>query len=290
MDKLDFIDTHVHFWDLKHPDLAYTWLDPDFLHPQIGTQLDKIKGVNYVADDLIAETRSANMIKAIHVQAALGIEDPVKESQWLQELYNRTGVPQAIVAYSNLKMLDVEDQIARHVEYPNVKGIRDFSDGDYLIDPYFHRGYSLLEKFGLLASLDVEWENMRKMRDLALKFPNTTAVLDHCGFPKKRTDQYFNSWRAALIELAEAGNVICKISGLGMCDWNWTTESIKPWVLHCIETFGPERCIFATNWPVDKLFSTYDVLIDAYTEIVADFSQNEKVAMFSGNAERLYRI
>ena len=290
MDKLDFVDTHVHFWDRQHPDLAYTWLDPDFLHPQIGTQLDKIKGTNFVAQDLIAETRAANMTKAVHVQAALGIEDPVKESQWLQEAADRTGVPQAIVAYSNLKSPEVERELARHVEYPNVRGIRDFSDGDYLIDPDFHRGYGLLEKFGLVASLDVEWGGMRKMRDLALKFPNTTAVLDHCGFPKERTDEYFGNWREGITALAEADNVVCKISGLGMCDWDWTTDSIRPWVLHCIEAFGPERCVFATNWPVDRLFSTYDVLIDAYTEIVAGFSRDEKVAMFSGNAEALYRI
>ena len=290
MDKLDFVDTHVHFWDLQHPDLTYTWLEPDFLHPQIGPQLDEIKGKNYVAEDLIAESRTANMTKAVHVQAALGIEDPVKESQWLQEAAGRTGVPHAIVAYSNLKMPDVEDELARHVEYPNVRGIRDFSDGDYLVEPDFHRGYALLEKFGLVASLDVEWEGMRKLRELALKFPNITVVLDHCGSPKQRTDEYFKNWRESLTALAEADNVVCKISGLGMCDWNWTTDSVRRWVLHCIEAFGPSRCVFATNWPVDKLFSTYDVLIDAYTEIVADFNQDEKVAMFSGNAERLYRI
>ena len=60
--------------------------------------------------------------------------------------------------------------------------------------------------------------------------------------------------------------------------------------MHCIDAFGPERCIFATNWPVDKAFSTYDNLIDAYTRIIVDFTDDEKVAMFSGNAERLYRI
>ncbi len=75
-----------------------------------------------------------------------------------------------------------------------------------------------------------------------------------------------------------------------MVDHSWTVGSIRPWVLHCIDAFGPERCIFGTNWPVDRLFSTYDLLIDAYTEIIAGFSENEKVAMFSKNAERLYRI
>ncbi len=290
MSKLAFVDTHVHFWDLQHPDLAYSWLQPDFVHPQLREQLDRLKGKNYLAEDFIAETRDANVTKAIHVQAALGIEDPVQESAWLSAAGERTGFPHGIVAYSNLKQPDVAEELARHCEFSRVKGIRDFSDGDYLVDPDFQRGYALLERFNLIASLDVEWEDMEKLRDLTRKYPNVVAVLDHCGFPKQRTDEYFRHWKQGMAALAESENVVCKISGLGMCDWRWTVESIRPWVRYCIEAFGPGRCMFGTNWPVDKLFSTYDALIAAYTEIVADFSQDEQMAMFSGNAERLYGI
>ena len=100
---------------------------------------------------------------------------------------------------------------------------------------------------------------MTKMRDLAGKFPSIRVVLDHCGFPLERMDEYFESWRKRITTLAEAEHVVCKISGLGMCDWSWTVDSIRPWIPHCIDAFGPERCIFATNGPVDKLFSKYDV-------------------------------
>jgi predicted TIM-barrel fold metal-dependent hydrolase len=290
MGRLEFVDTHVHYWDLGHPDLYYSWLQPGSVHPQLGERLDGIKGVNFVAEDFIAETRDSNVIKTVHVQAALGIQDPVKESEWLQAAAGRTGFPHAIVAYANLKDPGVETMLTRHLEYSNVKGIRDFSEGDYLVDPDFHRGYALMERYGLVASLDVKWEDMGSLRDLAGKFPNIRVVLDHCGFPLERTEEYFQSWRKGITALAEADNVVCKISGLGMCDWDWTVESIRPWILHCIDAFGPERCVFATNWPVDRLFSTYDVLIDAYEEIIAAFSPDEQTAMFSGNAERLYRI
>ena len=290
MGKLEFVDTHVHFWDLDHPDLYYSWLQPDFVHPQLGARQNALKESNYLVDDYVRETRNANVVKAIHVQAALGTEDPVKESEWLQQAADRTGFPHASVAYSNLKAPDVEDELARHCEYANVRGIRDFSEGDYLVDPAFQRGYGLLERFNLICSLDVSLEDMHKARDLALKFPNVTLVIDHAGFPRERTDEYFRRWQRGMRTLAQAENVVCKISGLGMADFDWTVDSIRPWVLDCIEGFGPERCVFATNWPVDKLFSTYDAVIDAYTEIIADFSEDEKVAMFSGNAEKLYRI
>ncbi len=290
MDKLELIDTHIHYWDLDNPALFYSWLQPGGDDEVLGETLDGLKGTKYLVDDYIAETRQANVVKAIHVQAALGIEDPVNETEWLQQAADRTGFPHAIVAHSNLKDPRVEAELERHCAFSNTRGIRDFSDGDYLVDPDFHRGYGLLGKFNLVASLEVAWPNMKKARDLSQKFSSVPLVIDHCGNPTERGEEYFQSWRQGMRTLAEAENVVCKISGLGMADKSWTTESIRPWVLTCIETFGTARCVFGTNWPVDKLFSTYDVLIDAYTEIIADFSEAEQKAMFSENAARLYRI
>ena len=290
MGTLAFVDTHVHFWDLQHPYLRYYWLKPGGVHPHMGPHLEKVKGSNYLADDYIAETRSANVTKAVHVQAAPGIEDPVRETEWLQAEGERTGVPHAIVAFSELKDPRVEEELERHCQHSRTRGIRDVYAADQLADFAFQRGYALLQKFDLVASMNVEWQHMESLRDLAGKFPNVNAVIDHCGYPKSRTDDYFQAWRNGMSTAAEAENVVCKISGLGMVDWDWTVDSIRPWVMHCIDAFGPERCVFATNWPVDKAFSTYDVLIDAYTQIIADFTDDEKVAMFSGNAERLYRI
>jgi predicted TIM-barrel fold metal-dependent hydrolase len=97
-------------------------------------------------------------------------------------------------------------------------------------------------------------------------------------------------WKRELTNLAEAPNMVIKISGLGMCDNRWTVDSFRPWVLTCIETFGIERSFFGTNWPVDRLYSSYPDVVDAYAEIIGAFSRDEQVAMFSGNAERIFRI
>ncbi|MBM3945309.1 MAG: hypothetical protein FJ317_07480, partial [SAR202 cluster bacterium] len=276
MAKLDFVDTHIHLWDLSHPDLFYSWLQPNVPHPHLGKRIEELRGKNYLIEDFIRETRRSNVPAAIHVQAAIGIKDPVKETQWLQEAASRTGYPQGIVAYANLKDPHAAVVLERHCEYANMRGIRDFSEGDYLVDPAFHRGYALLEKFNLLSSVDVGWEDMHKARDLARKFPDTVMVLDHCGLPRERTKEYFGAWKKGIAELARAENVVCKISGLGIYDPNWTVESIRPWVLACIEAFGPSRCIFATNWPVDRLYSSYDTLVDAYAKIIAGFTPDEQ--------------
>ena len=290
MDKPEFVDAHVHFYDMRHPDLFYAHWQPDVVHPSLGTLPRKLAERNWLAEDFIEVSRASNVTKAVHVQAAIGSADPVKETEWLQEAADRTGFPQAIVAYADLRNPDVEATLERHCEYENMSGIRDFSYGDYLADPDFHRGYALMEKYGLIASIAAQWQDMEKLVALASKFPNIPIVIDHAGVPAERTPEYFENWKSGMRTAATAQNIICKISGLGMADHDWTADSIRPYVLHCIETFGVERSLFATNWPVDSLFSDYDTIVSAYDEITSDFSEGERRALFSGNTENLYGI
>ena len=290
MAKLEFVDSHVHFYDMQHPELFYGHWQPDVDPPLIGKQMRKLGERNFLAEDFIETTRASNVTKAVHVQAAIGSKDPVKETEWLEDAAERTGFPHAIVAYADLSDLNVESVLERHCEFPRMRGIRDFSYGDFLVSDDFHRGYALLEKYNLHASIAAQCQEMEKLVALASKFPNTVIVIDHAGNPAERTPEYFELWRQGMATAATAENIIIKVSGLGMGDHSWTVDSIRPWVLACIDAFGVERSIFATNWPVDSLFSDYDTLIDAYTEVVADFSEDEKRDMFARNTETLYRI
>ncbi len=290
MNKLAFVDAHVHFYDMQHPELVYGHWQPGVPHPVLGEQIQRLAERNYLAEDYIAETRNANVTKAIHVQAAIGSPDPVTETEWLQTAADRTGFPHAIVAYADLRDPGVEAVLKRHCQSPNMRGIRDFSHGDYLVAPDFQRGFALLDKYNLVSSIAVTWQDMGKLRELAGKFPNVMIVVDHTGLPEERTDEYFALWKGGLEVAATCDNIRWKISGLGMSDQTWTVDSIRRWVLASIETFGVERCIFGTNWPVDWLWSTYNNQIDAYTEIISGFSHDEQIALFSGNAEKLYRI
>ena len=114
--------------------------------------------------------------------------------------------------------------------------------------------------------------------------------VDHCAIPELRTDEFFRSWKRGVQDLARAPNLVMKISGLGMTDHRWTVASFRPYVLTAIETFGVDRVVFGTNWPVDRLYSSYPDVINAYFEIIAPFAREERVKMFSGNAERIFRI
>jgi predicted TIM-barrel fold metal-dependent hydrolase len=288
--ELPFVDTHVHFYDLRRKELVYSWLQPDFVHPILG-DIDGIKTLVYGSDAFLAESRFANVTKVVHVQAALGAPDPVDETEWLEQLAQRTGCPSGIVAHTDLASANANETLERHVAAsPRVCGIRDFGTGDYLVDLDWQRGYALLERYDLVCDLDCTWEHMGEARDLAGKFQSVPLVLEHAGYPRSRSAEYFDNWRHGLRTLAAAENTWCKISGLGMCDRLWTVDSLRPWALACIEAFGVARCFFGTNWPVDRLYSSYDPVVDAYAEIIAEFSLAEREALFFRNATSVYGL
>ena len=294
MTELQFVDTHVHFWDRPHEKLVWAWIADDAIHPLLG-EIKPLKALKrYAADEFLNDIEGSNVSKAVHVQAAIGSENPVDETSWLQEMADKTGWPQAIVGDARLQQEGVESVIAEHAEHSNFRGMRDFAEGDYLVDENFHRGYAILEKYDLVYDLDVVWEDMHKAADLARKFPNIRLVIDHAGFPQERTAEYFWNWRDGMKHFIGVENAFIKISGLGMGDQmaerNWTLETIKPWVESCIEIFGVDNSFFGTNWPVDGMYSSYGEVIDAYKKLISECSETEQIKLFSGNAEKVYRI
>lgn len=289
MADIPFVDTHFHLHDLKHPQLQYGWLEPDAVHGFL-SDTDPLKSQHYFIKDYLAEIRFANVSKAVHVQAAVNTPDPVIETEWLQAFADATGYPQAIIAECHLARPDAAEVLDRHLIFANVRGIRNFGEGRYLIDADWRRGFAELGSRQLVACIDTRIELADDNLDLAQAFPGTQICIDHCAIPMRRDADYFRQWRTAIGTMAKAPNVTMKISGLGMGDPLWTVESIRPYVLGCIEAFGVDRVVFGTNWPVDRMFSSYPDVINAYAEIISNFSHDEQTRMFSGNAERLFRI
>ena len=138
-----FVDTHFHLHDLKHTQLQYGWLQPDAVHGFL-PDTDPLKSQRYRMKDFYAEIRFANVPKAVHVQAAVNTPDPVVETAWLQAFADQTGYPQGIVAECHLARADAAQVLDRHLAYANVRGIRDFGEGNYLVDPAWRRGFAEL--------------------------------------------------------------------------------------------------------------------------------------------------
>ena len=284
------IDTHIHFWDTTHPTLRYGWLAAGADHPILG-RIEAIKSVAYEVDDFVAESRFAGVTAAVHVQAAVGTPDPVDETRWLTAMAERSPLPLVLVAGVALAADDVDRQLDAHAESPLLRGIRDYGRDDYLDDPAFHRGVARLARHGLLLDLDCAWPDMPQALALAEEVPGTPLVLEHIGYPRDTSSpEYFAAWRQGITTLAKGANVWCKISGLGMNRAGWTVEDLRPWIEHCIDAFGPERCVWGSNWPVDRLYASYDAYAGAFRTLIGGYSAAEQEAMLAGNARTLYGI
>lgn len=285
-----FVDAHHHLWDLRNA--GYAWLKSNRDMARYLGDYSRICS-DYGVAQYKRDGRAAGLYKSVHIETA-DCPDPVTETAWVQAVADADpdGFPHAIIGTADLAARDCGDVLDRHAEYRNFRGIRmvTFRDPRFIYTPGFSDGLGQLANRGMVLDLDVDWPLMPVFSDLADEHGDLKFILGHAGFPKSREADYFRYWSEAIGNLAARPNVSCKISGLGMIDHDWTIDSIRPWVETCLLSFGSERCMFATNWPVDSLFSSYDGLVTAYKSIVADLSSDERLRLFSGNAETLYRI
>lgn len=295
MSRLPIVDTHVHFWDMRSPEpgLQWPWLASDVDHPVFGN-MDAMKSVRYGIDSVWAEARFADISGFVHVQAANGSENPVAETMWLTRMRESSPAPFMIVAHADLGTSAAIAQLEGHSRSPHFVGIRDFATEPMLasnqINPLCEASLRWMATRGLVFDVDCEWPNMPALAALAARHPELPIVLEHMGFPRRRDDDYFANWRKGLRAVASIPNVTCKISGAGMSDTRFTTGSLAPWLTECLELFGPERCVTGSNWPFDRLFSSYDVIMDIYRMNVSTLSEHEQELVLSGNARRLYRF
>ena len=129
-----------------------------------------------------------------------------------------------------------------------------------------------------------------EVASLARDFPNQTFIVNHCGSPIDRDRDGMLRWRESLKLLGSAQNVNIKISALTAYDLRPTPESLREVALHCIECFGVDRSMFGSDFPVGRLWTSFDAIFDGFKAVVRDLSQDEQSALFHANARRVYRI
>lgn len=298
MEQPSIIDPHHHLWDLSVG--KYPWLQHDF-SPKLFGEYSRIRR-DYLFENFWADAKSQNLVKSVHLQAEHAHDDPVSETRWVQSVADIHGFPHGIVAYADLEAPNLETTLVAHRQFKNLRGIRQivnyhpdpvksFVDRpDLMRSAKWQEGYGLLRKYDLSFDLQLYYPQMEDAFQVAKRFPDTQVILNHTGMPLDRSTADLEGWRKGMARLAEAPNIACKVSGLGLGDWNWTVESIRPFALYAIDTFGADRCMFASNFPVDKLFSSYDAIFDAFKAITADFSIDDRWKLFHDNANRLYRL
>src|ERR1700733_7910963 len=297
---MQVIDPHIHLWDLKTH--HYPWLE----NPGVSFVGDarELKH-DYLIADLLGEAGGIEILKVVHVEANHDPADPVEETRWLQGVANEAGsrgMPNGIVAAADLAAKNAPQVLEAHAAFANTRGIRqilnvhekklfDYIGRHLMRDPVWRENFALLRRYNLSFDLQLYPSQMEEAVALARAHADTQFIVNHAGmFVDRNSVTGYRAWREGMRQLAGCVNVAVKISGLAMFDHKWSVESLRPYVLETIDTFGVERAMFASNFPVDRLFGTYEELWRAYASIVADASDAEKDALFCRNAERIYRI
>jgi predicted TIM-barrel fold metal-dependent hydrolase len=162
--------------------------------------------------------------------------------------------------------------------------------GGLMSDRQWRKGFELIGKFGGSFDLQVWPWQLEEAAKLGNDIPEVPMILNHTAMPIGRSPGELREWRKGLESLGRAPNVSAKISALGMLDQTWNVESIAPFVLDTIDILGVDRCMFASNFPVDSLFSDYETVWKAYDEITYGFTDSERAKLFRTNAEKYYRI
>ena len=299
MSELPIVDAHQHFWDLERNYLP--WLCDEPMIPFRYGDYSALRR-NYLPRDYFRDAAGHDVVKTVYVETEWDPQDLVGETRWLQEIIAETGFPHAIVAGARLDAPDVEAVLAGHAAFPRVRGVRHKpraapSPAEVQIgapgsmgDPAWRRGYALLDQYRLSFDLQTPWWHLAEAAMLARDFPQTQIILNHTGLPADRSGQGLAGWRQAMQTLASQPNVAVKISGLGQPGQPWTVAANGPIVRDTIAMFGVDRCMFASNFPVDRLCADFHTIFFGFKAMVGDLSETEQRKLFYANAASIYRL
>ena len=291
--KFPIIDAHHHFWDLsleKHP-----WLNSRTVNEFRYGDYSSIKK-DYLINDYRDDTKKYRVSKTIHVEAEWVCSDPVGETLWLTKYHDKTGFPNGIVGQVWFSRGDAEKVLLGHSQSPLIRSVRQKpfatkSSKNFipnlpgsLADPAFREGFKILSKYKLNFDLQTPWWHLGEAADLARDFSDTLIILNHTGLPSDRTPSGISSWREMMETFAAQPNTLVKISGICVPGMEWTTDLNRDIVLEVIRIFGVDRCMFASNFPVDKLLASFDQIFDGFNQITMELSERDRSKLFHDNA------
>jgi L-fuconolactonase len=275
------IDAHQHFWQRSLP-FDYRWLDAPNLAP---IRRDFLPG------DLKAHLDATGVERSIFVQTQHNVE----ENRWALGLAERNAFLIGVVGWVDLASDDCERQLLEFKAHPKFVGVRhvvqDEPDDDFILRPDVLRGLAVLERHEVPFDLLFNVKHLRHASTLARRFPNLKMVIDHLAKPRIK-DGATDDWLPHFREAAMFPNVYCKLSGMVTeADWrNWKTADLRPYVDTALDAFGPERCMFGSDWPVCELASTYERVVATMDELLANLSDSDRRWIYADTAKTFYKL
>lgn len=274
------IDAHHHLWDPTRRD--YPWM--------AGEALDPIRRP-YTVDDLRAVTSAAGVRSTILVQTVSSVE----ETEEFLDTAAAEPVIAGVVGWVDLTAADVAGQLAAFAARGPLVGLRHQVEGEsdpgWLARADVLKGLAAVEAAGLSYDLLINPAQVPAACAAVDALPGLTFVLDHAGKPPIASGQW-QPWAANLAELGARPNVFCKLSGLVTeANWDaWSVGHLRRHAEHIIDTFGPERLMFGSDWPVCELAASYEVVLDAAISLTGSLSDPERADVFEHTARRAYHL
>ncbi len=287
------IDCHHHLWELDA--VHYPWLMAKG-HVRFFGDPTPIQR-NYLVDEFRDVARSQGVHASIHIQ--VGAEDPLAEALWVQQVAEMNpGWPAAQVVHVDLTHPELDANLDAMQELETVRGVRQIvgrsaredalsGTNSLLDDPDFNVGLSRISARSLSFDLQLTPNLMRRAADVFSGHPRLRVALCHAGSPDVRDGRSHDTWREGILDLAKLDGVFCKLSGLAMFARDAQTAVFRPFIEHCLDAFGPDRCMFGSNFPVDSLHADYASNLLAYWTSVPSAWQER---VFENNAKSFYRL
>jgi predicted TIM-barrel fold metal-dependent hydrolase len=294
--RMPIIDAHHHIW----------WLDrtPWLAGPPVPRIFGEYSALrrDYTIEEFARDARPNGVEKSIYVQVNVAPGDEVSEVEWATTAGASTGLVQGVVSFVDLGSPNAGDILDRQQAFPTLKGVRQqlhwhpnpayrfAKTAAEMLRPDWQRGLREVTARGLLFELQVFVSQYENSIRLVEAFPDTTFVLMHAGMLVDRSREGWAAWRRGLESLARHSNVYVKLSGLGTFVRSCTITEWQPVIEQTVDVFGPDRCMFGSNFPIEKLWTTYSDLVDVFQASLARYSPAERQRMLYGVAADVYRI
>ena len=296
MSALSIVDAHHHVW--RQADLP--WLSGP-MQPRIFGPYEAIRR-DYLIGEYLDDLAGSPVTRSVYVQANWAPERFEDEVAWVQAVADDTGWPHAIVGYADLLAADVRPRLDRLAKYPLLRGVRmqlhwhenetyRFAPRpDLALDPVLRCNVARLADYDLVFDLQVFAGQMAGAAELAAACPDITFVLQHAGMLEDLSPAGRAEWRAGMERLAARPNVCSKLSAFGTFIHRNDAAHVARILRDTVAIFGADRCLFGSNFPIEKLWTSYGALLGAFLDAAAGLDDAARAAIFEKTAVRIYRL
>lgn len=273
------IDAHQHFWIYDQKE--FDWIDDS---------MSTIRR-NFLPQDLEPELKA----NAFHGSVVVQTRQTLEETRWLLDLAELNRSILGVVGWADLRSPNIQSQLKTLTRNPKLVGLRHIvqsePDDRFLLQPDFLRGIAALEEFDLAYDILIYSRHLPVATEFVHRFPRQRFVLDHLAKPRIKAGQ-IDSWAKGLRALAASPNVLCKLSGLVTeADWrHWKPQHITPYLDVAFESFGPERLMIGSDWPVCLVAASYSGALQVVKDYIRPLSAESQAAVLGGNAARFWRL